>query len=245
MIDARSILGSILGAGLAPSAGRRLDRAADSPQAQGTGGGLGDILAAARQAMGETGRQAQAGNPVAVGGLGALAGAILGGARGSASRGALGGAALALLGQVAYSALQGRLGGDAAGAAPASGDQEAASEGRALVLLRAMISAAKADGQIDGREMDRILAKLDEGGADQEAKDLVLAEMRRPLDVGGLAAEASTPELAAQIYAASLLAIEVDTPAERDYLDRLAAALRLDADARRRIHDALGVDAPP
>jgi uncharacterized membrane protein YebE (DUF533 family) len=53
--------------------------------------------------------------------------------------------------------------------------------------------------------------------------------MRRPPDIQGLAAEARTPEVAAEVYAASLLAIEVDTQAERDYLKRLADALGLDA----------------
>ena len=52
--------------------------------------------------------------------------------------------------------------------------------------------------------------------------------MRGPPDVDALAHDART--LAAQVYAASLLAIDVDTEAERDYLQRLAGALRLDAD---------------
>ena len=56
----------------------------------------------------------------------------------------------------------------------------------AELLLRAMINAAKADGQIDGTEMNKILSKMDEAGADQDAKDFVLEEMRRPLDLDGL-----------------------------------------------------------
>ena len=58
----------------------------------------------------------------------------------------------------------------------------------AELLLRAMINAAKADGQIDGTEMNNILSKLDEAGAGQETKDFVLAEMRRPLDLDWLVA---------------------------------------------------------
>ena len=258
MIDVRNVLGSILGTGMTPSSSRRIEHALGSPQMSGLGGLLGQLAGSARQAAGETGRQARAGNPMAVGGLGALAGAILGGARGSSARGALGGAALAILGQVAYSALQGKLGGSSA---PASGQlaeggepplgvrepkdpgEEAMLNSRGLILLQAMINAAKADGQIDGREMERILTKLDESGADAEAKDFVLAEMRRPLDVDALVAQATTPELAAEVYAASLLAIEVDTPAERAYLDRLAAALGLDQATRQRVHQLFGVNA--
>ena len=57
-------------------------------------------------------------------------------------------------------------------------------------------------------------------------------------------AQASSPELAVQVYAASLLAIEVDTAAERAYLRDLAARLGLDASAVARVHQALGVAAP-
>ena len=64
--------------------------------------------------------------------------------------------------------------------------------------------------------------------------------MRGPPDIDALARDARTPELAAQVYAASLLAIDVDTDAERDYLQRLASALRLDADTVRRLHFAVG-----
>jgi uncharacterized membrane protein YebE (DUF533 family) len=257
MIDVRNILGSLLEAGMAPSTSRRIEHAANSPQVANVGSMLSGLAAAAKQAMGDTKQQAQAGNPVAVGGLGALAGALLGGARGSASRGALGGAALALLGQIAFSALQGRMGASAAAGGmvteedvplgarePQTTGEEAVLHSRGLILLQAMISAAKADGQIDGREMDRILKKLDEAGADAEARDFVLAEMRRPLDLDALVAQVEAPDLAAEVYAASLLAIEVDTQAERAYLDRLAAALKLDQATRGHLHAALGVTPP-
>lgn len=254
MIDMRSILGGLIDAGPAPSTSQRIEHALKAPQVGGSL--LSRIAAAAGQAASDTRQQAQAGNPVAIGGLGALAGAILGGAKGSAARGALGGAALALLGQIAYQALQGRLPGAAvgqsgAGAAgedlplgvrePKTPGEEAVLRSRSQILLQAMINAAKADGQIDGREMDRILSKLDEAGADQEAKDFVLAEMRRPLDLEGLAAQVEAPDLAAEVYAASLLAIEVDTPAERSYLDRLATALELTPATRQHIESVLGV----
>ena len=108
-------------------------------------------------------------------------------------------------------------------------------------MLRAMISAAKADGQIDQGEMERILGKLSEAGSDPEARDFVLSEMRGPLDLDRLVAGVRTPQQAAQVYAASLLAIDVDTPAEKDYLDRLAQALNLPPQATAHMHGALGV----
>ena len=230
-------------------------------QAGGAPGGdlgalLGGLLGNAKQAVGDTKSQVQAGNPMAVGGIGALAGALLGGLRGSPAKGAVGGAALAVLGQIAMSALQKGMGGMSAGqsglaeaaptSAPVGGYQEAAIEtveddASAELLLRAMINAAKADGQIDGNEMNKILSKLDEAGADQEAKDFVLAEMRRPLDLDSLVAGARTPGLAAAVYAASTMAIQVDTPAEQNYLAQLASRLRIPAQVRASLDASLGV----
>jgi uncharacterized membrane protein YebE (DUF533 family) len=69
-----------------------------------------------------------------------------------------------------------------------------------------------------------------------------MAELQRPLDLEGLAQEVRTPEVAAEVYAASLLSIEVDTTAERDYLRQLASGLGLDDSTVQRIHQMM--DAP-
>jgi uncharacterized membrane protein YebE (DUF533 family) len=271
MVDFKNILGTLLESGMAPSASQRIGHAMggrkvggpDSTPGAGQGGGdlsslLGRLLGNAKQAAGDTRREVEAGNPMAVGGLGALAGAVVGGMRGSPARGALGGAALAVLGQIAMSALKKGMGGTTAAGtgqpglaeAPATGTagyQPAAAgdmtdDSRAQLLLRAMINAAKADGQIDGAEIGKIMGKLDEAGGDQEAKDFVLAEMRAPLDVDGLAAAArGTPDLAAAVYAASVVAIRVDTAAERTYLDQLAARLGLAPSVRASLDASLGV----
>ena len=45
----------------------------------------------------------------------------------------------------------------------------------------------------------------------------------------------------AEVYAAALIAITADTDAERAFLDRLALQLELGADARRDIHEQLGM----
>ena len=65
--------------------------------------------------------------------------------------------------------------------------------------------------------------------------------MARPLDLKALLHEVSSPQMAAEVYAASLLAIEVDTPAERGYLSQLAQGLGLDEGAVQRLHLTLGV----
>jgi uncharacterized membrane protein YebE (DUF533 family) len=97
-----------------------------------------------------------------------------------------------------------------------------------LVLLRAMIAAAKADGHIDGNEQEAIFAKLDELDLDNDAKAFVIDELRRPLDIDAVVEGATSPERAVEIYAASVLAIDPDDPAEQAYLAMLASRLKLD-----------------
>ncbi|NKI60619.1 tellurite resistance TerB family protein [Labrenzia sp. PO1] len=98
----------------------------------------------------------------------------------------------------------------------------------AIALLTAMISAAKADGHIDRDEQDRIFDKIDEAGLDSEAKAFLMDELRSPLDLDKVVASATCEETAAEIYAASRLAIDPDHPAEKAYLQMLAARLGLE-----------------
>jgi uncharacterized membrane protein YebE (DUF533 family) len=262
MFSARDLLGQVMQTAMNDTTARRVRHAlgpqglgaAGSPLAGlfGPGGGLGGLADSAGSMLGEAGRAVQGGNPLAVGGLGALAGAVLGGG-GGALRGALGGGVLAMLSGLAFSALsKGQAApapAETAAEAPPLGlrepqnpAEEAELERRARLVLRAMISAAKADGQIDGGEVQRIVGKLEEDGAGDEARGFVLDELRRPQDLDTLLREVDSKETAVEIYGASLLAIEVDTPAERDYLRHLAERLSLDGDTVRRVHGAL--DAP-
>lgn len=98
----------------------------------------------------------------------------------------------------------------------------------AIALLTAMISAAKADGHIDAQEQAKIFDKIDEAGLDSEAKAFLMDELRAPLDLDKVVASAASPEMAAELYAASRLAIDPDHPAEKAYLQMLSARLNLD-----------------
>jgi uncharacterized membrane protein YebE (DUF533 family) len=139
--------------------------------------------------------------------------------------------------------LAGGAGGTPAGDPAAMLPEEAVSDRTALLVLRAMIEAAKADGQIDATERQRILGKIQESGADQEEIAFLQQEMDRPPDPDGLAAEVRDPAVAAQLYAASLLAITVDTPAEQAYLQALAGRLGLEPAVTAQLHQALGAPA--
>jgi uncharacterized membrane protein YebE (DUF533 family) len=60
------------------------------------------------------------------------------------------------------------------------------------------------------------------------------------MDLEGLIRRVPREPLAEQLYAASPLAIGMDTDAERQYLRRLAHGLRLEASVVLRVHQCLG-----
>ncbi|MFE1600008.1 tellurite resistance TerB family protein [Methylobacterium sp. ID0610] len=106
-------------------------------------------------------------------------------------------------------------------------------------LLTAMISAAKADGHIDGQEQARIFGEMDRHALDADDKAFLMDVLRAPLDIDAVARLARSPEEAAEIYAASLMAIDVDSAPERAYLDDLARRLRLDPGLVRHIEETV------
>lgn len=114
------------------------------------------------------------------------------------------------------------------------------SERLGLVLLRAMVAAAQADGRLDGRERHAIYERVGSLDLSEVEKASLLAQLDRPIDMSSLVAAATTPEFAAEIYTASLLAIDLDTAAERGYLAMLAARLGLPDGLVDSIHQELG-----
>jgi uncharacterized membrane protein YebE (DUF533 family) len=113
---------------------------------------------------------------------------------------------------------------------------EADADALGKALIRAMIAAAKADGKIDPEEKARIFERLNTLNLDPASKAFVFDELGTPLNIDAVIAEAKTPEMAAEIYAASLIAIEDDTPAEKAYLVMLAARLNLEQGLVEEIH---------
>lgn len=100
---------------------------------------------------------------------------------------------------------------------------------QALAIIRAMIGAAKADGTVDAEETKRILGHLEAQGLEDAEKALLMQELANPQDIAAIAAAATTPEQAAEIYLAALLVCDSQCKAEQDYLAKLAAALTLDS----------------
>ena len=208
-------------------------------------GGLGDLLGSV---LGDT-------KTLKRGGLGALAGAILGGGGSGSVKGAATGGALAILGSMALQALRG------AGSSPKEApkldpstkltaglrqpenpQEEQQLQSVAALVVKAMINAAKADGRVDEQEIQRIVGNAKRDGIAAEAEELLDSELRKPMDTDGIVRAVSSPQVAAQIYAASLMAIDLDTTEEKNYLAELARKLRLDATVVKKLHSAVGVN---
>lgn len=106
--------------------------------------------------------------------------------------------------------------------------EDAAAQDRSLLLVRAMISAARADGHLDETEKANIAKQIDNFGLDTNTAGFLLGELNQPVDVADLAKACHSAEECAELYLASAMVIDVDEPEERAYLDRLASSLNLD-----------------
>ncbi len=115
-------------------------------------------------------------------------------------------------------------------------DDAAGQENLALILVRAMIAAARSDGRLDAQESQTIFQRIESLGLTPEDQNLLAAEMGRPVDMDAIVNSATSPEVGAEIYLASLLAVDVDTAAERSYLAMLAARLNLPPDLVAELH---------
>jgi len=95
--------------------------------------------------------------------------------------------------------------------------------------LRALIAAAKADGRIDESEKQLIGSEIGRHTDDPNLQQWLDAEVAKPLDAREVAQAANNdPAVAAEMYIASVMLVDDQQDAERNYLDELAAALQID-----------------
>ena len=94
-------------------------------------------------------------------------------------------------------------------------------------MIQVMIAATHADGVLDAKEEEAILAKLKNSGLTTEEKMFLINELHSPQTVDQLAAGITEPKLANALYSLAANAIAIDTPAERAWLDELAARLNI------------------
>lgn len=110
----------------------------------------------------------------------------------------------------------------------------------AMLLIRAMIAAASADGELDAQERSNILRAAEENGLSDEDRAFLQHELDRPWSLRQIADHAGTPDLRKQIYVASRLAITVDNESERRYLQALSVALYLTTEEVAQLEAKLG-----
>lgn len=114
-------------------------------------------------------------------------------------------------------------------------DSDAGGSG-ALVLLRAMIAAAHADGHLDSNEQQRIFAQVDRLDLTLEEKAMLIDELRHPVSISQLAEQVVDMAMAIEVYAAALLVVDDEDPAARRHLRILADRLELPGDLVASVH---------
>jgi uncharacterized membrane protein YebE (DUF533 family) len=214
MFDAQKILQQVLGGQLGAGTSQKAGGMISSDHVTGAAvGGLAGLLLGSKSARKVAGPVAQLGGIAAVG----------------------------TLAFQAWQAWQAKQNSEAA-ALPGTAEgtvflpqNETARNEISVMVLSAMIAASKADGHIDNAEQEKIFAKIDEKQLSADDKAFLMDQFRRPLNVAEIASAAKTPEQAAEIYTASVLAIQPDTASEVTYLNNLAAVLKLDPGLRTNI----------
>ncbi|HEN8800711.1 tellurite resistance TerB family protein [Pseudomonas sp. CM25] len=200
-----------------------LDKKAGTSQSASAGGGLGGLLSGA--------------------GGGLLGGGALGLLLGNKKARKYGGKALtygglAALGVLAYKAY-GNWQANQQGARPEPQTVDRLPppqvEQHSQAVLRALVAAAKSDGHIDERERDLIEGEFARLDSDRELQYWLHAELNKPLDPAEVARAAQTPEMAAEMYLASVMMVDQENFMERAYLDELARQLRLDPALRQEL----------
>jgi len=104
----------------------------------------------------------------------------------------------------------------------------------AEILIRAMVMAAKSDGQINDAEQKAIVDQL--GDLDENEVQFLRTEFARPVDARDFAWSVPVG-LEEKVYAISLMAMDLDEQKEAQYLGELAHGLRLAPDRCNQIHD--------
>ena len=96
-----------------------------------------------------------------------------------------------------------------------------------IALVEAMIAAAYADGHIDQAENKAIFEAVQKLPLETGEKAVIFDALQNPPDLETIAGYSSGIEQACELYLVSRLAIDPDHPAEKLYMERLAARFGL------------------
>lgn len=211
----------------------------------GAGGALGGLLS------GGKGGAAGALGGLLSGGKGAMAGGAMGLLLGNKSARKYGGKALAYGGLAALGVIAYKAYGNW------QAQQQTAPQGEPQTIdrlppqqveehsqgiLKALVAAAKADGHVDARERELIEGEFTRLDSDAELQQWLHSELNKPLDPADVARAAKTPEMAAEMYIASVMLVDEEHFMERAYLDELAKQLQLEpglkAELEKQVREA-------
>ncbi|MGE4560889.1 MAG: DUF533 domain-containing protein, partial [Desulfobulbus sp.] len=95
----------------------------------------------------------------------------------------------------------------------------------AIRLIQVMAAAAHADGVMDADEERAVLEKLRGADLSQDEKMFLLNELHQPQSIDALVVGINDPAVAKTMYMLAVATIEIDTEAERTWLDALARSL--------------------
>lgn len=102
----------------------------------------------------------------------------------------------------------------------------------AMLMLRTMVYAARADGHIDEAERERIRALTEQLFPGRDVSPLMNDLMSEPIHPDLLAVGVQTPEQGEDLYRLSCFIVDIDHFMEKSYLEALAAALHIPAERR-------------
>lgn len=110
---------------------------------------------------------------------------------------------------------------------------------RSVILLKAMLAAAKADGEVDEEEQKLIEQQIQSMGLEGEVSDMLKGSLVTPLSASAVARMAEGDQaIAAEIYLVSSIVAGKDNIQEKLYMDSLAKALGLPDDLVEQLEAA-------
>ncbi len=130
--------------------------------------------------------------------------------------------------------------GQTAGAGPAP----AAGSDPALLILEAMIHAARADGEVDADEHRLIQRGIAEGAFDAEEKAFLMDAFGQPVDLNRFAAKIGSAQAAMDAYTAAFAILDPPSLPERAHLDMLRSRLGLSEGVAQAIEAQVDAAAP-
>ena len=228
MFDAMKLLGSMLQGQATPATAGRFDMAA--------------------QSMNYAPPLLSPSKPLAGSGTWAPARSVRWAARllGDSGPGIIGGGLLAIVGNLAVQALQSHLAAGARrrAAAPAMGRAPAnagcAAQSHAVAARHDPGRQGRRHGRPGGDAADHRQDPTNMGTTPPPPPSSP-AEMSKPIDLAGLCRDVANPQEAVEVYAASVMVLDVDSQAERDYLEDLANNLGIAPPVVAQIHRQLGI----